>query len=143
MLPLVAIFMYVRLVKVCKIGKRGEGKLTFGARRPGASPGGPKTRVTGSVGELGRLRAGVAYLGYSPNTPRIFRNSPLGAMLKKQRAASGSRVFVDFEPPALSQASKRVLGSGPPNSQELLRTLEIELEIGFFFANPLRAPSTL
>ena len=39
---------------------------------------------------------------------------------------------MDFERPALSQASKRVLRSGPLNSQELLRILEIELEIGFF-----------
>jgi len=50
---------------------------------------------------------------------------------------------VDFEPPALSQASKRVLGSGALNSQELLRILEIELESDFFATRAPRAEHTL
>ena len=37
---------------VCNIGERGGSKLTFGGRRPGASPGGAKKRVIGNVGEL-------------------------------------------------------------------------------------------
>jgi len=82
LVPLVALFMHVMS---CKEGKRV--RLTFGGRRPGASPGGLKKRDIGNFSKLGRLRAGARRLELCGSDACMFCQQVGSVSLVARRSA--------------------------------------------------------